>query len=114
MADSVVLTQAAPPPVAKRDDATSSTNMTLHPLVVINVADHFTRARAQSGGQPGTRVFGALLGEQVGRHVEIANSFEVKTSLTGASAVLPPSPPGPAAHRNLTWRPSSRAPPSQR
>lgn len=82
MADSVVLTQAAPPPVAKRDDATSSTNMTLHPLVVINVADHFTRARAQSGGQPGTRVFGALLGEQVGRHVEIANSFEVKTSLT--------------------------------
>lgn len=63
---------------AESDTASSSLNMTLHPLVVINVSDHFTRARAQSGGKAGTRVFGALLGEQVGRHVEIANSFELK------------------------------------
>jgi len=80
MADTVILT-SVPPPEAKpapSAEAGSSLNMTLHPLVVINVSDHFTRARAQSGGKQGIRVYGALLGEQTGRHVEIANSFEMK------------------------------------
>ena len=84
-ADRIVLT-APPPPVARRadDTASSSIKMTLHPLVVINVSDHFTRARAQSGGRPGARVYGALLGEQIGRHVEIANSFEMKMTTNAA------------------------------
>mmetsp|Transcript_21437 Transcript_21437/g.43834 ORF Transcript_21437/g.43834 Transcript_21437/m.43834 type:complete len:324 (+) Transcript_21437:42-1013(+) len=83
-ADRTVLTAPPPAPVARRadDTASSSLNMTLHPLVVINISDHFTRARAQSGGRPGARVFGALLGEQIGRHVEIANSFEMKITVT--------------------------------
>lgn len=85
-ADCIVLTAPAALPVARRadDTASSSLNMTLHPLVVINVSDHFTRARAQSGGRPGARVFGALLGEQIGRHVEIANSFEMKMTVTAS------------------------------
>ena len=53
-------------------------------VVVINVSDHFTRARAQSGGRPGARVYGALLGEQIGRHAEIANSFEMKITTNAA------------------------------
>ena len=72
---------------ASAETASSSLNMTLHPLVVINVSDHFTRARAQSGGKAGTRVFGALLGEQKGRNVEIANSFEMKMVVNAAGAL---------------------------
>uniref|UniRef100_A0A7S0IIX7 COP9 signalosome complex subunit 6 n=1 Tax=Calcidiscus leptoporus TaxID=127549 RepID=A0A7S0IIX7_9EUKA len=68
-------------------DASHSLNITLHPLVVINISDHFTRAKAQrtSDGTPLSaeppRVFGAVLGEQTGRQVELANSFELKASL---------------------------------
>lgn len=84
-ADRIVLTQAPPPEARRADDtSSSSTKMTLHPLVVINVSDHFTRARAQSGGRAGTRVYGAILGEQIGRHVEIANSFELKMTTNAA------------------------------
>ena len=75
-----------PEAAASAETASSSLNMTLHPLVVINVSDHFTRARAQSGGKAGTRVFGALLGEQKGRNVEIANSFEMKMVVNAAGA----------------------------
>jgi len=52
--------------------------LTLHPLVIINISDHFTRARCQASADGSPRVFGVLIGAQTGRHVEIANSFEVK------------------------------------
>ena len=51
--------------------------LTLHPLVIINISDHFTRGRTQSN-EAAPRVYGVLIGEQRGRHIEIANSFEVK------------------------------------
>jgi len=61
------------------EGAGSSMNITLHPLVVINISDHFTRVRAnQPAESTAPRVFGAVLGEQVGRRVELANSFEMK------------------------------------
>jgi len=47
----------------------------LHPLVIVNVSDHFTREKVRTG-KP-RRVFGILLGTQSGRRVEITNSFEV-------------------------------------
>ena len=101
----------------------SNLNITLHPLVVINISDHYTRARAQAAVSPAGPagastppcVYGAILGEQVrvgggprldhppyrrplgrgqrplgrackltsdgeqvGRRVELANSFELK------------------------------------
>jgi len=38
-------------------------NTTLHPLVVINISDHFTRTRANSAaGASAPRVYGAVLG----------------------------------------------------
>jgi len=61
------------------DDSTAALALTLHPLVIINISDHFTRARCQGDGSgPPPRVFGILIGEQVGRRVEVANSFEAK------------------------------------
>lgn len=52
---------------------------------IINVSDHFTRARVQEQ-QPAPRVFGIIIGSQEGRHIEIANSFEVKATVGGGGA----------------------------
>lgn len=64
----------------------SGLGISLHPLVIINVSEHFTRLRAQAA--PGTpiRVFGCLLGTLSGRNVDIANSFELKVALVGEGA----------------------------
>ncbi|KAM3396473.1 COP9 signalosome complex subunit 6a [Capsicum galapagoense] len=71
--------------------SSSSSGLTfkLHPLVILNVSDHYTRVKSQS--QPPTchssngadsptvppRVFGCVIGVQSGRTVEIFNSFEL-------------------------------------
>jgi hypothetical protein len=53
----------------------------LHPLVIVNIADHFTRAKVRTDA---SRVYGALVGVQEGRNVEIFNSFElVATDVDG-------------------------------
>lgn len=55
----------------------------LHPLVLVNVSDHYTRLKAQlQAGEEPSRVMGCLLGTQSGREIEIFNSFEVKTATT--------------------------------
>jgi len=46
----------------------------IHPLVLINMSDHWTRAHAQ--GQTES-IVGALIGTQEGRKVDIHNSFEL-------------------------------------
>ncbi|CAN4103839.1 unnamed protein product [Withania somnifera] len=71
--------------------SSSSSGLTfkLHPLVILNVSDHYTRVKSQS--QPPSsqssngadspsvppRVFGCVIGVQSGRTVEIFNSFEL-------------------------------------
>ncbi|GAB4848973.1 COP9 signalosome complex subunit 6a [Ancistrocladus abbreviatus] len=74
--------------------ATSSSGLTfkLHPLVILNISDHYTRVKSQTqqslvnntnnGGEavsssPSQRVFGCVIGIQRGRTVEIFNSFEL-------------------------------------
>ena len=82
--------------------ATASSGLTfkLHPLVIVNVSDHYIRVKAQaafsaesaSAGKghascsaeapsepavPPPRVFGCVIGVQRGRTVEIFNSFEL-------------------------------------
>ncbi|XP_074657481.1 COP9 signalosome complex subunit 6-like [Tubulanus polymorphus] len=52
-----------------------SVTVSLHPLVIMNVSEHWTRVRAQEG-KP-TQVIGALIGKQKGRNIEIMNSFEL-------------------------------------
>ncbi|KAG1327330.1 putative COP9 signalosome complex subunit 6a [Cocos nucifera] len=80
--------------------SSSSSGLTfkLHPLVIVNISDHYTRVKAQAqysssssaaaapgagatpnGGAPPPqpRVFGCVIGVQRGRTVEIFNSFEL-------------------------------------
>jgi len=55
-------------------EAKGSLDVMLHPLVIINISDHYTRLKVEGGA--GQRAFGALLGSQAGRRVDIENSFE--------------------------------------
>eukprot|EP01129_Flabellula_baltica_P001991 TRINITY_DN11871_c0_g1_i1.p1 TRINITY_DN11871_c0_g1~~TRINITY_DN11871_c0_g1_i1.p1 ORF type:complete len:305 (+),score=62.89 TRINITY_DN11871_c0_g1_i1:39-917(+) len=55
-------------------DKDSVLEISLHPLVIINISDHYTREKVNKK-EDNTRVYGALLGVQKGRHVEIFNSF---------------------------------------
>jgi len=56
--------------------AHGSVTVAIHPLVVMNMSEHWTRCKAQNNHQP-AEVFGALLGKQEGRHLEVMNSFEM-------------------------------------
>lgn len=72
---------------------TATISVSLHPLVILNVSEHWTRIRAQecasqngsnfnnSQQQQQTKVFGALIGKQKGRNIEIMNSFELKLDI---------------------------------
>ncbi|CAF0781962.1 unnamed protein product [Brachionus calyciflorus] len=53
-----------------------SISIALHPLVIINISEHWTRVRAQTGKS--SKVYGALLGRQKGRTIELCTSFEMK------------------------------------
>lgn len=55
---------------------TSSTQIKLHPLPILNISEHLTRVSLQQNN-PAIRVVGGLLGIQQGRDVEIMNTFEI-------------------------------------
>jgi COP9 signalosome complex subunit 6 len=79
--------------------SSSSSGLTfkLHPLVIVNISDHYTRVKSQmhppiaahannngngadaatSPPPPAPRVYGCVIGVQRGRTVEIFNSFEL-------------------------------------
>ncbi|KAF5269266.1 hypothetical protein FQR65_LT02567 [Abscondita terminalis] len=65
---------------------TGSITCSLHPLVIMNVSEHWTRERAQEGSAP--QVIGALIGKQKGRNIEIMNSFELVFSVIGGDVVI--------------------------
>lgn len=50
-------------------EGSGSLNVMLHPLVIINISDHWTRNRVQNNVE-NPRVVGALLGQQTGTFVE--------------------------------------------
>lgn len=52
-----------------------SVSVSLHPLVIMNISEHWTRVRAQEGKPK--QVIGALIGKQKGRNIEVMNSFEL-------------------------------------
>lgn len=55
-----------------------SVSIQLHPLAVLNISDHLTRAKYLTGKDKDYRVIGALLGTQSGRNIDIVNTVEVK------------------------------------
>ena len=59
-------------------------------LVLLNVSDHHTRAKANlpDQNQPAPRVLGCLLGQQTGRVVDVSNSFEFVYQTTDAGLII--------------------------
>lgn len=55
----------------------------LHPLVVMNISDHFTRARHQNPQDASVRVIGAIIGKQQGRVIELVNTVEISFKRVG-------------------------------
>ena len=67
----------------------SSVDVSLHPLVIMNISDHYTRVKMQQeNSQDQPQVYGALLGTQKGRSVEICNSFELVVSFNNSHVEL--------------------------
>ena len=50
-----------------------SVSVKLHPLVIMNISEHWTRTKVQEGTPQ--KVYGAIIGKQKGRNIEIMNSF---------------------------------------
>eukprot|EP01117_Protostelium_nocturnum_P002978 TRINITY_DN13908_c0_g1_i1.p1 TRINITY_DN13908_c0_g1~~TRINITY_DN13908_c0_g1_i1.p1 ORF type:complete len:325 (-),score=105.54 TRINITY_DN13908_c0_g1_i1:43-1017(-) len=67
----------------------STLDLRLHPLVIINISDHFTRTRVQQT-DPKPRVIGCIVGTQTGRVVEIFNSYEISWSKVDGNPVINP------------------------
>ena len=64
-------------------------NISVHPLVVMNLSDHLTRSRFRSAtGKKTTRVVGLLLGRQDGRSLEIVNSIEINYEMKGNEVAI--------------------------
>ncbi|XP_018420308.1 PREDICTED: COP9 signalosome complex subunit 6 [Nanorana parkeri] len=62
-------------PTVMAQGVTGSVAVALHPLVILNISDHWIRIRSQEG-RP-VQVIGALIGKQEGRNIEVMNSFEL-------------------------------------
>lgn len=83
---------------------TASVTVSLHPLVIMNISEHWTRIRAQKGfKQQGKNIFiifryslyiwfflviGALIGKQTGRHIEVMNSFELRFEIVDQTIII--------------------------
>ncbi|KAK7489284.1 hypothetical protein BaRGS_00019392 [Batillaria attramentaria] len=65
---------------------TGSVSVSVHPLVIMNISEHWTRARAQEG-KP-VQVLGALIGQQKGRKIEVMNSFELVFNIIEGDVVV--------------------------
>ncbi|XP_025199089.1 COP9 signalosome complex subunit 6 [Melanaphis sacchari] len=60
-------------------NVTGSVSISLHPLVILNISEHWTRLTAQVGNSVPS--IGALIGKQKDRTLEIMNSFELSYSV---------------------------------
>src|SRR3989338_6380849 len=58
-------------------DGQNVTSVLLHPLVILNVSDQWTRAQVAGANSSSHRTVGALLGTQVGKLVSVHSSFAV-------------------------------------
>ncbi|CRK92793.1 CLUMA_CG006273, isoform A [Clunio marinus] len=67
-------------------NAVPSVSISLHPLVLMNIAEHWTRIRAQEGRA--NAVYGALIGKQDGRKIEVYNSFELRYEVIDDDVII--------------------------
>jgi len=66
--------------MASSGDSAASLDIQIHPLVVMSIADHYTRDIALKAKSK-KRVIGALAGQQNGRDVNVLESFEIAFNL---------------------------------
>ena len=70
----------------------SDRQVKLHPLVLINISDHYTREKCRPEGSPlytgAQRVAGVLFGVQQGNTVDIYESFEMLYTRDSTSGIL--------------------------
>ena len=71
--------------MAVASSGSDSVSIALHPLVIMNVAEHWTRSKAQ---EDKLAVVGALIGRQKGRSMEIMNSFELQVDTIDGMAII--------------------------
>ncbi|KAK0066607.1 COP9 signalosome complex subunit 6 [Biomphalaria pfeifferi] len=75
-----------PASVMASPGTTGSVTVALHPLVIMNISEHWTRVKAQEG-KP-TQVLGALIGQQKGRKIEVMNSIELMFDVVCGDIVI--------------------------
>ncbi|CAO3578883.1 unnamed protein product [Absidia cylindrospora] len=63
-------------PIVSAQESNSGLTISIHPLVLLNVSDHYTRTKLQTQSDQ-VNICGAILAEQSGRDIDIINSFEV-------------------------------------
>ncbi|SPO21246.1 related to COP9 signalosome complex subunit 6 [Ustilago trichophora] len=63
-------------------------NISLHPLPILNISEHLVRTRLQSDDGELT-VYGVLLGTQQGRDIDIQNSFEIRLDSSSSASSAP-------------------------
>ncbi|KAL9642201.1 hypothetical protein ABK040_007203 [Willaertia magna] len=68
----------------KVEESTSALDLYIHPLIIINISDHYTRKKYQlkqgsvmNDSSMDSKVLGILFGTQEGRKVEVRTSFEM-------------------------------------
>ncbi|XP_060588959.1 COP9 signalosome complex subunit 6-like [Ruditapes philippinarum] len=74
------------PNVMASTGTSGSVSISLHPLVIMNISEHWTRVRAQEGKPQ--QVIGALIGKQTGRNIEVMNSFELLFDIVDGQIVI--------------------------
>lgn len=68
-------------------NVTASVSISLHPLVILNMSEHWTRITAQVGGHS-VPALGALIGKQKDRNIEVMNSFELSYNVLDDSSLV--------------------------
>jgi len=68
------------------DSGVATVSVSLHPLVIMNISEHWTRIKAQAGTPK--QVYGALIGKQEGRSIEVMNSFELDYNTIDGQVVI--------------------------
>lgn len=71
--------------MATTSNSSGSVSIALHPLVIMNVAEHWTRSKSQ---EDQLAVVGALIGRQKGRSMEIMNSFELQVDVIDSMSII--------------------------
>lgn len=70
-----------------QNNSSSALEVLLHPLVIINISDHFTRQKIRTK-DPKARVVGVLLGTLQGRVAQLHTSFELTLTTVNNEPII--------------------------